>query len=36
MGLGSSAHELVTAQRKLIQSLNDTFGYELITDIVFI
>ncbi|AXE21234.1 DUF721 domain-containing protein [Runella rosea] len=30
------ANELVIAKRKLIQSLNDSFGYELITDIVFI
>ncbi|WP_028666192.1 DUF721 domain-containing protein [Runella zeae] len=30
------ANELVIAKRKLIDSLNREFGYELITDIVFI
>lgn len=30
------ANELVIAKRKLIASLNREFGYELITDIVFI
>jgi hypothetical protein len=29
-------NELVIAKRKLIESLNKEFGYELITDIVFI
>lgn len=30
------AQELVIAKRKLIESLNREFGYEIITDIVFI
>ncbi|MCU0338613.1 MAG: DUF721 domain-containing protein [Spirosomaceae bacterium] len=29
-------NELVIAKRKLIESLNREFGYELITDIVFV